>query len=71
MVAQWVKDLLLPQLWCRLQLRLRFDPSAWDCPYAISVAKKKKIELFKNFVYIKLNTIFRSSRCGSVVNESN
>ena len=25
-VAQWVKDLALPQLWCRSQLKLRFDP---------------------------------------------
>ena len=24
--VQWVKDLVLPQLWCRLQLRLRSDP---------------------------------------------
>ena len=24
-LAQWVKDLVLPQLWCRLQMRLRSD----------------------------------------------
>ena len=25
-MAQWVKDLALLQLWCRLQLRCGFDP---------------------------------------------
>ena len=25
-LVQWVKDLALPQLWCRWQLWLRFDP---------------------------------------------
>ena len=25
-LAQWVKDLALMQLWCRLQLQLPFDP---------------------------------------------
>ena len=25
-VARWVKDLTLPQLWCRSQLWPRFDP---------------------------------------------
>ena len=25
-MVQWVKDLVLLQLWCWLQLRLRFDP---------------------------------------------
>ena len=25
-MVQWVKDLVLPQLWFRLQLRLRLDP---------------------------------------------
>ena len=25
-VVQWVKELVLPQLWCRSQLWLRFDP---------------------------------------------
>ena len=24
--VQWVKDPVLPQLWCTLQLQLRFDP---------------------------------------------
>ena len=39
--AQWVKDLALPQLPCRLQLRLRFDP--WPENFHIPwVSLKKK-----------------------------
>ena len=25
-LAQWVKDLMLPWLWCRPQVQLQFDP---------------------------------------------
>ena len=39
-LAQWVKDLVLPQLWHRSQLRLRF--MAWELPYAAGVAEKEK-----------------------------
>ena len=37
-LAQWLKDLVLPQLQLRLQLWLEFDP----CPGNPRVAKKKK-----------------------------
>ena len=41
-VAQWVKDLMLPQLWCRSQLWLRFNPLSREFPYAAGVAKKER-----------------------------
>ena len=39
--AQWVKDLELPQLWCRLQLHSDLVPGP-GFPYAMDAAKKKK-----------------------------
>ena len=29
-------------LWCRWQLQLQLDPLAWEPPYAMGVALKKK-----------------------------
>ena len=37
-----LKDPLLLQLWCGLQLRLRFSPWPQELPYAMGVAIKKK-----------------------------
>ena len=37
--TQWVKDLVLPKLWCRLQLWLRFNP--WPTVYGYSQKRKK------------------------------
>ena len=39
--AQWVKDLALMQLWCRLQLWLRFNPWPWP-----RVQQKKEKKMF-------------------------
>ena len=41
-VAQRVKDLVLLQLWHRLQLKLRLNSLAQELPYATGVAKKGK-----------------------------
>ena len=41
-MAQRVKDLVLPQLWHRLQLQLGFDSWSVELPYAAGAAKKKK-----------------------------
>ena len=37
-MAQWVKDLVLPQP------HLGFDPMAWELPYAMGVPKRKQGE---------------------------
>ena len=41
-MAQWVKDLALPQLWYRLQLHMGSLPGQ-ELPHAMGVTKKKKI----------------------------
>ena len=38
--AWWVKDLALPQLWCRSQLQFSWDPWPGDFPYALGAAEK-------------------------------
>ena len=50
-LTQWVKDLALPWLWCRLTAPGPAGPLAWDSPYAMGAAlkrpkKKKKIPTF-------------------------
>ena len=40
-LAQWVKDLVLSQLWHRLQLRLGFDPWIGNL-HMLQVRPKKK-----------------------------
>ena len=49
-VAQWVKDLVLPQLWYRLQLQLGFNPlpGKFYMPQ-VQPKKKKKKKQIKNF----------------------
>ena len=51
-LAQWVKHPALPQLWCRLQLRHRFDPwpgiFTWAWSWAWS--KKEQTETHKTFM---------------------
>ena len=39
---QWVKDLALLRLWCRLEASAPIQPLAWELPYATSVALKTK-----------------------------
>ena len=48
-LAQWVKDLTLLWLWCRLAATAPIGPLACELPYAVGVApekpkKKKKRE---------------------------
>ena len=50
-LLQWVKDLALLWLWCRLAAAAQIRPPSWELPYATGVAlkvqkKKKKAELF-------------------------
>ena len=42
-----LKDMALPQLWGRLQLQLRIQLLVWELPYAMGVAKKKKLRTAK------------------------
>ena len=41
-LAQWVKDLALLWLWCRPAATAVIGPLAWESPYAMSAALKKK-----------------------------
>ena len=41
-LAQWVKDLALLWLWCRLAAVALIGPLAWEPPYAASMALKRK-----------------------------
>ena len=40
-LTQWVKDLALPWLWCRLTAPGPAGPLAWDSPYAMGAALKR------------------------------
>ena len=39
--VRWVKDLVLLQLWHKLQLQLALDPCPGELPHAEGVAKKQ------------------------------
>ena len=45
-LAQWVRDMVLPWVWCRLAAVALIGPLIWEPPYALDAAlkiKKKKI----------------------------
>ena len=42
-LAQWVKDLALPWLWCRLAATALIRPRAWELPYASGAVRKSNI----------------------------
>ena len=49
-IAQWVKNAVWLQLWCRLAAAALIPPLAWELPYAMGVPlnrqkKKKKKKL--------------------------
>ena len=41
-LAQWVKDLVLLWLWCRLAATALIRPLAWEPPHAVGAALKSK-----------------------------
>ena len=41
-LAQWVKDLALPELYCRPAATAPTGPLAWEPPYAMSAALKRR-----------------------------
>ena len=41
-LTQWVKDLALLWLWCRPAAVAPTGPLAWEPPYAVGVALKRK-----------------------------
>ena len=49
-MAQWFKDLVLLQMWHRLQLQLGFDPWLGD-PYAAVQKKKEKKRKKERYVH--------------------
>ena len=51
-LVQWIKDLALLQLWCRLQLKVRFDP--WLGNFHVSLVQPKKyiyMYLLQHYLY--------------------
>ena len=51
-LAQWVKDLALPLwLWYRPVATACIRPLAWELPYALGAALKKKKKKTKKFLY--------------------
>ena len=49
--ALWVKDLMLPWLWCRPAAAALIRPLAWELPCATGAAVKEKKILIKNVAY--------------------
>jgi len=49
---QWVKDLVLLWLWCRLAAVAPIEPPAWEPPYATGVALKSKKEKKEKYIHI-------------------
>ena len=41
-LAQWIKDLALLWLWCRMAAVAPIRPLAWEPPYAMGVALKRQ-----------------------------
>ena len=39
-LTQWVKDLVLLWLWCRLAATAPIRPLAWEPPYAVGAAQE-------------------------------
>ena len=39
---QWIKNPMLPRLWCRPAATAWFQPLAWELPYAEGAALKSK-----------------------------
>ena len=44
-LAQWIKDLALPWLWCRLAVAAPILPLAWELPYVAGLALKSKTKM--------------------------
>ena len=61
-LAQWVKDMALPWLWCRLAAVTLIGPLVWEPPYAAGAAlktKKKRVANWSPFFFTHsfLNTL--------------
>ena len=53
-LAQWVKDLALLWLWCRLAATALIGPLAWEPPYATGAALKR-LKKKKKIIYYVFN----------------
>ena len=62
-LTQWVRDPVLPELWCRPVATAPFRPLAWESPYAVSVA------LEKTNIYISLQfyVLIKTFQCLLVI----
>ena len=54
-LTQWVKDLALLRLWCRLAAVAHIRPLPWELPCAVGAALKSKNEMKKEYKLI-INT---------------
>ena len=63
-MVQWVKDPVLPQLWHRSQLQLKFD--AWPGNFQASSAKKGKGEKKKKELPTWQESVLEGSSCPAV-----
>ena len=63
-MVQWAKDLVLLQLWCRLQLRLRFDPwhRNFHVLWVLLKKKFKNLELASHLDIRFLSTVLKNNR---------
>ena len=52
-LAQWVEDLALLWLWCRLTATAPIGPLVWELPYAMNVTPKIKKKKTKRQKEIK------------------
>ena len=50
-LTQWIRDLALLWLWCRLAATALIRPLAWEPPYATGVALKSKKQTNKQKLY--------------------
>ena len=58
-LAQWVKNLLLLWLWCRLAAAALIRPLAWELPYAMSGALKRQKKKIKKYIINKIHLCIR------------
>ena len=56
-LTQWVKDLALLRLWCRLAAAAPISPLAWELPYVAGVALKSKKKKKEKKSYEKGNCL--------------
>ena len=65
-LTQWVKDLALLHLWCRLAAAALVQPPAWESPYAAGEALKKKKKKKEKKEEVLTVTEISIGNCGEI-----